>query len=131
MRPTVDPCSRFPIPDDRLSAPDGRPSIGNRGPSVGDRRPSIGDRSKANGFEVRASHSSMATEPCDGCGRDVSIAGGIANLWSFNTDSTDGLTLELADGSEYFLCFACIERIPDDPSAEDIAALEPAEDSAS
>jgi hypothetical protein len=117
MRPTVDPCSRFPIPDDRRSAPD--------------RRPSIGDRPKANGFDVRASHSSMATEPCDGCGRDVSIAGGIANLWSFNTDSTDGLTLELADGSEYFLCFACIERLPDDPSAEDVAALEPAEDSAS
>jgi hypothetical protein len=124
MRPTVDPCSRFPIPDDRRSAPDGRPS-------VSDRRPSIGDRPKANGFDVRASHSSMATEPCDGCGRDVSIAGGIANLWSFNTDSTDGLTLELADGSEYFLCFACIERLPDDPSAEDVAALEPAEDSAS
>jgi hypothetical protein len=124
MRPTVDPCSRFPIPDDRRSAPDGRPL-------VSDRRPSIGDRPKANGFDVRASHSSMATEPCDGCGRDVSIAGGIANLWSFNTDSTDGLTLELADGSEYFLCFACIERLPDDPSAEDVAALEPAEDSAS
>ncbi|PSP71863.1 hypothetical protein BRC86_14120 [Halobacteriales archaeon QS_3_64_16] len=66
----------------------------------------------------------MATEPCAGCGRDVSIAGGIANLWSFDADSTDGLTLELADGSEFFLCFACIEELPNDPRTEDIAALE-------
>ena len=73
----------------------------------------------------------MATEPCDGCGRAVSIAGGIANLWSFESDSTGGLTLELADESEFFLCFACIERLPENPRAEDIAALEPAEDSRS
>jgi hypothetical protein len=66
----------------------------------------------------------MATERCNGCGRDVSIAGGIANLWSFESDSTGGLTLELADGSEHFLCFACIEDLPDNPSAEDVAALD-------
>jgi len=67
----------------------------------------------------------MATRPCDGCGADVSIAGGIANLWSFEGDSTDGLTLELADGTEHFLCYDCIERLPDDrePTAEDIATL--------
>ena len=70
----------------------------------------------------------MATVSCAGCGRDVSIAGGIANFWSFDTDSTDGLTLELADGSEYFLCFACIEELPDNPRAEDVTALGAAED---
>ena len=70
----------------------------------------------------------MATVSCAGCGRDASIAGGIANFWSFDADSTDGLTLELADGSEFFLCFACIEELPDDPRAEDVAALETSEE---
>lgn len=68
----------------------------------------------------------MATEPCDGCGRAVPIAGGIANLWSFRSDSTDGLALELADGTDCFLCFDCIERLPENPRAEDVAALAPA-----
>jgi hypothetical protein len=69
----------------------------------------------------------MAREPCDGCGRSVQIAGGIANLWSFGGDRTEGLTLELADGSEHFLCYGCIERLPDDrdPTEEDVAALSP------
>jgi hypothetical protein len=66
----------------------------------------------------------MATEPCEGCGRSVSIAGGVANLWSFESDSTDGLTLELTDGSDFFLCFECIDRLPADPRAEDVLALE-------
>lgn len=67
----------------------------------------------------------MANRPCDGCGERVSIAGGIANLWSFDGDSTDGLTLELADGSEHFLCHDCMARLPDDrePTAEDVADL--------
>jgi hypothetical protein len=67
----------------------------------------------------------MAREPCDGCGRALKIAGGIANLWSFGGDRTEGLTLELADGSEHFLCYDCIERLPDErePTAEDVAAL--------
>jgi hypothetical protein len=65
----------------------------------------------------------MASEPCDGCGRSVRIAGGIANLWSFDGDRTEGLTLELADGSEHFLCYDCIERLPDDPTERDVAAL--------
>jgi hypothetical protein len=69
----------------------------------------------------------MTREPCDGCGRQLSIAGGIANLWSFGGDQTEGLTLELADGSEHFLCYDCIERLPDDrePTAEDVAGLVP------
>lgn len=65
----------------------------------------------------------MATEPCDGCGRDVNIAGGIANLWSFGGDETGGLTLELEDGSEYFLCFECIQTLPDHPTSNDVEAL--------
>ena len=66
----------------------------------------------------------MASQPCDGCDEDVPIAGGIANLWTLEKRSTGGLTLELADGSEHFLCFDCIEELPDDPSEADVAALE-------
>jgi hypothetical protein len=86
---------------------------------------------RANGF-VRCRRSQvMASDSCDGCGRTVSIAGGIANLWSFDADATGGLALELADDSEYFLCFACIDRLPDEPRAEDVAALDDAEDAQS
>ncbi len=56
----------------------------------------------------------MATERCDGCGRDVSIAGGIANIWTLEKDTTDGITLELADGSTHFCCYDCIDRLPED-----------------
>lgn len=66
----------------------------------------------------------MATEPCDGCGDTVRIAGGIANLWTFEGGRTGGLTLELADGTEAFLCYDCIDDLPDDPSGADIEALE-------
>lgn len=61
---------------------------------------------------------------CDGCGREVGIAGGIANIWTQESTSTEGLTLEFdSDGSEHFLCFDCIELLPDDPTAADVAAL--------
>ena len=56
----------------------------------------------------------MASQPCDGCGEQVTIAGGIANVWTLERDTTGGIELELADGSEFFLCFACIETLPDD-----------------
>lgn len=67
----------------------------------------------------------MSNRPCDGCGKKVSIAGGIANIWSSGNTSTDGLALELTDGSEHFLCYDCIERLPDEyePTAEDVADL--------
>ncbi len=67
----------------------------------------------------------MARQPCDGCGKQVSIAGGIANIWTLEKDTTGGIELELADGTEHFLCFECIERLPDDHDvlAEDVAAL--------
>lgn len=65
----------------------------------------------------------MAKDPCDGCGRVVRIAGGIANLWTLEPGPTGGLTLELADGSEHFLCFSCVEALPENPTADDVAAL--------
>lgn len=65
----------------------------------------------------------MTTDPCDGCGASVSIGGGIGGMWSSDPQGTGGMTLEFDDGSEYFLCFACIDRLPDDPSAADIAGI--------
>jgi hypothetical protein len=67
----------------------------------------------------------MATESCDGCGETVKIGGGIANLWIFDHEPTGGMTLELVDGSEHFLCHDCIDRLPDDREvvAEDVDAL--------
>jgi hypothetical protein len=56
----------------------------------------------------------MAKESCDGCGQGVTIAGGISDFWSLSRDKTEGLLLELADGSEWFLCNDCIEQLPDD-----------------
>ncbi|WP_430503419.1 DUF7561 family protein [Haloparvum sp. PAK95] len=68
----------------------------------------------------------MATEPCEVCGTKVRIAGGIGDLWSFAFESTQGMTLELTDGSEFFLCFDCMERLPGDgePTAEDVEHLQ-------
>ena len=68
----------------------------------------------------------MATESCDVCERSVQIAGGIGDLWNFAFESTQGMTLELVDGSEFFLCFECVESLPEDtePTAEDVAALQ-------
>jgi hypothetical protein len=67
----------------------------------------------------------MTTRSCDGCGAEVSIAGGITTFWSGESDGTDGLLLELADGSDHFLCYDCIERLPDErePTAEDVSEL--------
>ena len=56
----------------------------------------------------------MASQPCDGCDEQVSVAGGIANLWTLEKEATGGIELELVDGTETFLCYDCIERLPDD-----------------
>jgi hypothetical protein len=66
----------------------------------------------------------MSKESCDGCGDAVPIGGGISGLWSSNPEGTGGMTLELRDDTEHFLCFDCIERLPDDPTEADVAALE-------
>ncbi|MDR5672663.1 Uncharacterized protein AArcCO_0100 [Halalkaliarchaeum sp. AArc-CO] len=67
----------------------------------------------------------MATKRCDVCGDDVRIGGGIADLWNFEFSSTQGMTLELTDDTEHFLCFDCMERLPGDrePTNADIDAL--------
>lgn len=62
-------------------------------------------------------------ETCEGCGSRVKIAGGIAGIWSFSQEPSGGMTLELADGSEHFLCFECIDQLPDHPDAADVDAL--------
>lgn len=67
----------------------------------------------------------MTTEPCDGCGKPVRIAGGIGDFWNFETSSTGGITLELDDGGEFFLCYDCIDRLPDDRivTSDDVSSL--------
>jgi hypothetical protein len=67
----------------------------------------------------------MASQRCDGCGSKVRIAGGIGDFWTFATESSGGIDLELADGTDHFLCFDCIDRLPDDRDvvAADVAAL--------
>ncbi|MFW5956767.1 MAG: DUF7561 family protein [Halorhabdus sp.] len=69
----------------------------------------------------------MTTQPCDGCGRDVRIAGGIGDIWSRAKTATGGITLELADGTEHFLCMDCLHRLPEDRTvtAADVRALDP------
>ena len=74
----------------------------------------------------------MATQSCDVCGDRVRIAGGIGDFWTFTgaaddggSRTTGGVDLELADGSEWFVCLDCIGRLPDDRDvlAEDVEAL--------
>ncbi|GAA5431984.1 hypothetical protein Hjap01_01451 [Haloarcula japonica] len=67
----------------------------------------------------------MASRACDGCDTNVSIAGGIANIWSQESRPTEGIVLELGDDTEHFLCYDCIDRLPDDQevTAADVAAL--------
>lgn len=66
----------------------------------------------------------MARRRCDGCGGAVPVAGGIADLWSGGS-ATGGLALEFADGSEHFLCFDCVDALPDErePTAADVEGL--------
>ena len=72
----------------------------------------------------------MGRTTCDGCQRPVSIAGGIANLWTFgDRDGSDGtaMTLEFDDGSSHLLCYPCIEALPTAPTAADVEALSTAD----
>ncbi len=72
----------------------------------------------------------MSSQRCDGCSERVRIGGGIGDFWTLESGSTGGIELELADGSEWFLCFACIDQLPDDRdvTAADVEALEPSEE---
>jgi hypothetical protein len=65
----------------------------------------------------------MAREPCDACGEDVPIGGGIGGFWSSEHRSTGGMTLAFDDGEEFFLCFDCLATLPDDPDQTDVRDL--------
>jgi hypothetical protein len=65
----------------------------------------------------------MASDSCEACGADVPIGGGIAGFWSSEPEGTGGMTLSFPDGREFFLCFDCIDDLPEDPEADDVAAL--------
>jgi hypothetical protein len=65
----------------------------------------------------------MATDSCDACGQSVPIGGGIAGIWSSDPEGTGGMTLEFEDGTERFLCFECIESLPQEPTAADVETL--------
>lgn len=60
---------------------------------------------------------------CDGCGEEVAVSGGISGLWNLDQDRTGGLSLTFEDDSEHFLCFDCIDELPDHPTAADVAAI--------
>lgn len=64
----------------------------------------------------------MAKQRCEGCAERVRVAGGIGDMWSGGGPS-GGMTLEFADGSEHFLCFDCIEDLPDEPTEADVAGV--------
>lgn len=65
----------------------------------------------------------MASETCEACGRAVKIGGGIAAIWAFTPDRTGGMTLDFPDGTEAFLCFSCLETLPEDATSADVEAL--------
>ncbi|WP_232703399.1 DUF7561 family protein [Halobacterium wangiae] len=62
-------------------------------------------------------------EQCEGCAGEVRLAGGIANIWTTSQTRTGGMTLEFTDDTEFFLCFDCIDALPDDPGAGDVDDL--------
>ena len=62
----------------------------------------------------------MASEPCDACEEDVPIGGGISGMWSSDPEGTGGMTLEFPDDREFFLCFDCIDELPEEPDAADV-----------
>ncbi|MFB6114353.1 MAG: hypothetical protein ABEJ58_09680 [Halodesulfurarchaeum sp.] len=60
---------------------------------------------------------------CDGCGEEIRVAGGIANIWTMDHTETGGMYLELQDGGEYLLCFECIESLPESATSADVSRL--------
>ncbi|RQH00811.1 DUF7561 family protein [Natrarchaeobius oligotrophus] len=69
----------------------------------------------------------MARDSCDGCGRPVSVAGGMENVWTFGQDDgSDGtaMTLEFEDGTSHMLCYPCLAALPDEPTDDDVERLE-------
>ena len=65
----------------------------------------------------------MSSEPCDACEKEIPIGGGISGMWSSDPRVTAGMTLEFDDGAEFFLCFDCIDALPEEPSGDEVAAF--------
>jgi hypothetical protein len=66
----------------------------------------------------------MSGDVCDSCGEEVRIAGGIANFWTMDSTETGGMVLEVeSDGTGQSLCFGWIEKLPENPTAEDVQSL--------
>ena len=69
----------------------------------------------------------MVSSSCDGCGRSVTAAGGVENIWTFgDRDGSEGtaMRLEFEDGSTHVLCYSCIEALPEHPTEADVERLE-------
>lgn len=75
-------------------------------------------------FAAERVRSAMAKRTCDGCDARVSVGGGAETLWTTG-ESPGGMALTLADGTDHFLCFDCVEALPDDrdATAADVAGL--------
>lgn len=65
----------------------------------------------------------MSKRRCAGCQRRVHVGGNRGNFWRFDAANPQGITLELRDESEHFLCFDCVEALPEEPAATDVASL--------
>jgi len=77
-----------------------------------------------NAFPIAPLRGVMSTDPCDGCGAEVRIGGGIGDFWTLSPGTTGGMTLELDDDTEHFLCFDCVDALPDYPTAADVDDLD-------
>lgn len=65
----------------------------------------------------------MVRRTCDSCNRGVSLATGRENVWVLEGQSTEGLMIEVDDGTDYVLCSSCLQELPTDPTIEDVEQL--------
>lgn len=65
----------------------------------------------------------MSRNRCEACGAGIAIGGGIAGIWSDSPERTSGMTLQFDDTREFFLCFECIESLPQDADESDVRNL--------
>ena len=65
----------------------------------------------------------MGADTCAACEEPVHIGGGIAGIWSFEQEPTGGMTLTFDDGTAYFVCFPCLDSLPDDPTRADLESI--------
>ncbi len=64
----------------------------------------------------------MGRPQCDVCSSQFSLATGRENLWIMQGQRSGGLILELED-AEFTLCYSCLERLPSEPTADDVNTL--------